>query len=223
MLPAAAEQRMLRLSIGVTVAVSLLVVGSHARATFTDPSSAAAQAILLYLSVYLFMNLGAFTVAGLVARETGGETLGEFSGLARRSPLLAVVMTAFLFSLVGLPPLAGFVAKVYVLWVLIQDGGWWWALVAVIGLNTVLSLYYYLRVVRVMYLEDSGAPEIAPNPLGTAVSVVCAAVLVLMFVGFSPLARLTQRYGDLHDDVAAGGPTTRAAPVAGVAPTASAR
>ena len=52
---------------------------------------------------------------------------------------------------------------------------------------------------------------------------VCAAVLVLMFVGFSPLARLTQRYGDLHDDVAAGGPTTRAAPVAGVAPTASAR
>ena len=200
-------------------AVSLLVVGRHARPGFTDPSSAAAQAILLYLAVYLFMNLGAFTVAGLVARETGGESIVDFSGLGRRSPVLAGAMAAFLFSLVGLPPLAGFVAKVNVLWVLIQDGGWWWALVAVIGINTVLSLYYYLRVVKVMYLEDQGQPAFTPNPLGAALSVVCAAVLVLMFVGFNPLTRLTRRYSDLQD-VVAGGPTTRAAPVT---PTASAR
>ena len=204
----------------VLCAVSLLVVGRHARPEFAaDPSSAAAQAILLYLAVYLFMNLGAFTVAGLVWKQTGGETLADYSGLGRRAPVLALAMTAFMFSLVGLPPLAGFVAKVNVLWVLIQDGGWWWALVAVIGANTVLSLYYYARVVKVMYLEDNQAPAFRPDPVGTAVSLVCAVVLVLMFVGFNPLTRLTGAYSDLQPvgaDAAGGGP-------AGATPTAMAK
>src|SRR5688500_14507925 len=207
----------------MTCAVSLLVVGRHARPGFTDPSAAAAQAILLYLAVYLFMNLGAFTVAGRVARETGRQSILDYSGLGRRSPVLAATMTAFMFSLVGLPPLAGFVAKVNVLWVLIQDGGWWWALVAVIGVNTILSLYYYVRVVKVMYLEDNKAPAFGANPVGTALSVVCAAVLVLMFVGFNPLTKLTRRYSDFHDVAAAAGAATRPAPATQAAPVASAR
>jgi NADH-quinone oxidoreductase subunit N len=147
------------------------------------------------------MNLGAFTVAGLVWRETGTELIEDYAGLGRRSPVLAVAMAAFMFSLVGLPPLAGFVAKVNVLWVLIQDGGWWWGLVAVIGVNTVISLYYYLRVVKVMYLNDSDAPAFRGNPLGTAISAVCAVVLVAMFVGFNPLTNLTTAYSDLHPAV----------------------
>src|SRR5262245_41300479 len=138
-------------------ALSLVVRGGRSPADF-DLTGAAAQAILIYLAVYLFMNLGAFTVAGLVWRETGSEHLDAFAGLGGRSPILAVCMAAFLFSLVGLPPLAGFTAKVYVLWVLIQNGGWWWALVAVIGINTVLSLYYYARVVKVMFLNTSNEP-----------------------------------------------------------------
>jgi NADH-quinone oxidoreductase subunit N len=125
-------------------------------------------------------------------------------------------MTAFMFSLVGLPPLAGFVAKLNVLWVLIQDGGWWWALVAVIGVNTVLSLYYYARVVKVMYLNDSDAPAFTASPLGTAISVACAAVLVLMFVGFNPLTNLTTAYSDLHPALAAS--PRRPQPPAGAAP-----
>jgi len=80
----------------------------------------------------------------------------------------------------------------------VQDGGWWWGLVAVIGVNTVLSLYYYARVMRVMYLTDSDAPAFSANPLGTAVGVACAAVLVAMFIGFGPLANLTRAYSDLH-------------------------
>ena len=187
----------------VLCAVSLLYVGRHARPQFDDPGSAAAQAILLYLAVYVFMNLGAFTVAGLVWRQTGSEDIDAFAGLGRRSPVLALALSAFMFSLVGLPPLAGFVAKVNVLWVLIQDGGWWWALVAVIGANTVISLYYYLRVVKVMYLNDNDEPAFNANPLGTAISVACAAVLVLMFVGFNPLTNLTTAYSNLHPAVAA--------------------
>ena len=195
----------------ILCAVSLLYVGPHARQGFRDPSAAAAQAILLYLAVYVFMNLGAFTVAALVWRETGSEDVEAFAGLGRRSPVLAVAMAAFMFSLVGLPPLAGFVAKVNVLWVLIQDGGWWWALVAVIGANTVISLYYYLRVVKVMYLNDSSAPAFAGNPLGTALSAACAAVLVAMFIGFNPLSNLTTAYSKLHP-VATAAPRSPGAP-----------
>ena len=207
----------------ILCAVSILYVGRHARPQFDDPSSAAAQAILLYLAVYVFMNLGAFTVAGLVWRQTGSEDIADYAGLGRRSPVLAVALAAFMFSLVGLPPLAGFVAKVNVLWVLIQDGGWWWVLVAVIGANTVISLYYYLRVVKVMYLNDNDEPAFNANPLGTAISVACAVVLVLMFVGFNPLTNLTTAYSDLHPAVA-GTPrrpaTTQPAPVAEALPAA---
>lgn len=179
-------------------AVSLLMVGRRASPGFTDPSAAAAQAILLYLAVYMFMNLGAFTVAGLIDRETGTEDIAGYSGLGGRSPILAACMALFMFSLVGLPPLAGFVAKVNILWVLMQNGGWWWALIIVIGVNTVLSLYYYLRVVKVMYLEGSDKPAFMGNPLGAAIGVACAVVLVLLFVGFGPLTRLTTAYSTFY-------------------------
>jgi NADH-quinone oxidoreductase subunit N len=180
----------------------------------------APQAILLYLAVYLFMNLGAFTVAGLIGRETGNETLDEYEGLARRSPLLAIAMGAFMFSLVGLPPFAGFIAKLNVMYVLGANGGWWWALVAVIGVNTIVSLYYYLRVVKVMYLSTSQRPVISPNPLGLGLALLCAAMLLVMLVAYQPVARLTTEYGQLHlpERVAspappAAAPTTRTASV----------
>ena len=158
----------------------------------------AAQAILLYLAVYMFMNLGAFTVAGLIYRETGSEDIRDYEGLSRRSPLLAICMGAFMFSLVGLPPLAGFSAKLNVMVILGANGGSWWWLVAVIGLNTIFSLYYYARVIRMMFLKGSDKPVIHPNPLGSLIAVVCAAMLFLMFIGYGPLNKLTTNYGKVY-------------------------
>jgi NADH-quinone oxidoreductase subunit N len=175
-------------------AISLLV--KHG--SITEPYHITPQTILFYLAVYLFMNLGAFTVAGLVERQTGTEALDGFTGLGRRNPVLAFCMAAFMFSLVGLPPLAGFTAKLYVLWALINASGWWWVLVAVIGINTVLSLYVYVRVIRAMYLVPSDRPAFAGNPLGVALSMMCAIMLVLMFLGTGPLSRLTENYGRLQ-------------------------
>ncbi len=163
-----------------------------------DPSRGAAQAILLYLAVYLFMNLGAFLVAGLISRYTGSENIEDYAGLSRRNPLLALCMAVFMFSLVGLPPFAGFVAKFNVMWVLGRSGGWWWTLVAVIGLNTIFSLYYYARVVRMIYLVPSDRPALVVHPLGSVMSVACAAMLVIMLVAFGPLLNLTGRFGTLH-------------------------
>lgn len=182
-------------------ALSLLVKHNDALATPGGGGtilSEAAQTILLYLAVYLFMNLGAFTVAGVIARATGSETIDEYEGLGRRSPLLAVCMAVFMFSLVGLPPFAGFVAKLNVMYVLGANGGWWWALVAVIGINTVFSLYYYLRVVKVMYLHSSDRAEVSPNLLGAGISVICAIMLVVMLIGYGPFKQLTTDSGQLY-------------------------
>jgi NADH-quinone oxidoreductase subunit N len=164
----------------------------------TDPASIAGRTVLYYLAVYLFMNLGAFTVAGLVLKQTGVETLDGYAGLGRRNPVLAVCMALFMFSFVGLPPLAGFTAKFNILVALLQSGGWWWALVLVIAVNTVLSLYFYMRVVRSMFLINSDQPAFAGNPLGVAMALMCAIMLLVMFVASNPLTKLTENYGRLQ-------------------------
>src|SRR6185436_3839126 len=145
-------------------------------------TSFAGQAILLYLAVYLFMNLGAFTVAALIYRQTGSEDIRDYAALGRRSPIAALCLSACLFSLIGLPPFAGFAAKFNLMAVLGVNGGWWWALVAVIGVNTIVSLYYYVRVIKIMYLNTSDAPAITVNPLGLGLAGACAVMLVVMFL-----------------------------------------
>jgi len=176
-------------------ALSLLI---KVKAATPDPASTVAQAILLYLIVYMFMNLGAFTVAAAIHRQTGSENINDYAGLKTRSPVLAFCMLCFMVSLVGLPPFAGFAAKLNVMYVLGSSGGWWWALVAVIGLNTVFSLYYYFRVVKLMYFHDSSAPALQINPLAWLISVTCATALILMLIGYNPLTTLTQAYGHLY-------------------------
>ncbi len=183
--------------------LSLLV---RHRPQTNSPGDSATQALLFYLAVYLFMNLGAFTIAGVIARGTrqadvaGGEELSAFAGLGRRDPLLAACMTACLFSLIGVPPLAGFTAKFNVLAALAANGGGWWALVAVVGVNTILSVYYYGRIVKAMYFEADPplaaaephpAAAFAGYPLGRGLSVACAAALVLLFSG--PIRSQTSR------------------------------
>ena len=171
-------------------AVSLLV--AHGSEIVEGGVNLPIQAILIYIAVYMFMNLGAFLVAAIVARETGSEELHEYSGLRRRSPALALAMAVFMFSLVGLPPFAGFAAKFNLMWVLGANGGWWWALVAVIAVNTVFSLYYYARVIRAMYLDDSGKTEFQRQPSrhGACAS-ACAIVLLVMMIGFYPFTSMT--------------------------------
>jgi NADH-quinone oxidoreductase subunit N len=161
-------------------------------------SEAVAQALLIYITIYLFMNLGAFTVAGLIYRGSGSENINDYAGLGTRNPVLALTMTALLFSLVGLPPFAGFLAKFQVMYILGASGSWWWVLVAVIGVNTIFSLYYYVRVIRVMYLVESDKPALAVNPLGAALCVSCAVMLLVMLVGYNPLLNLTARHSHLH-------------------------
>jgi len=186
-------------------AVSLLV--RHGEG-MKNPADQVSQVLLFYLGAYLFMNLGAFTIAGLIWRETGSERIADYAGLSRRQPVLAVAMFCCLVSLIGLPPFAGFMAKWNVLWVLFQNGGWWWILIVVIGINTILSAFYYFRVIRVMYLTPSDEPALFPNPVGTAIGVACAAILLLMLIAYNPLDRLTRSFGQVY--LGSGGQTRTA-------------
>ncbi|MFH1229953.1 MAG: NADH-quinone oxidoreductase subunit N [Planctomycetota bacterium] len=108
------------------------------------------QAMVFYLPVYLFMNMGAFFVVYIIERATGKVDITEYEGLGWRLPFIGVIMSIFLFSLVGLPPLGGFIAKFY-LFAAVIDAKWY--ILAIIGLfNGVISLYYYARIVRAMFL-----------------------------------------------------------------------
>ena len=111
-------------------------------------------AILFYLVIYLFMNLGAFYVVVLVANEVGSEMVEGYRGLVSRAPLVAVAMMIFLFSLTGIPPFAGFFGK-WVLFTAVLEQGYYW--LAFVGLlNSVVSLYYYARIVKAMFFENAG-------------------------------------------------------------------
>ncbi len=113
-------------------------------------------AILFYIATYCLMNLGAFLVVIAVAEQSqGDETIEAFKGLGSRSPVLGLCMAIFLFSLTGLPPFAGFVGKFYIFAALIRSAGsgWWYWFIAIVGvLNSVVSLFYYARVIKAMYL-----------------------------------------------------------------------
>lgn len=155
-----------------------------AGAILSSKTNAGIAAVVAYLIVYLFMNLGAFGGLALVAWSTGSEQAEAFRGLYRRAPWVAMAMTACLFSLIGLPPFGGFVAKFSLLWALGQGGLWWLVVVAVV--NTLFSLYYYARLVWVMYFDDDEKPAIRTPLAGQVMMMACAVALLLTGTVFAP-------------------------------------
>ncbi|MCC6395630.1 MAG: NADH-quinone oxidoreductase subunit N [Bacteroidetes bacterium] len=149
-------------------------------------------AILLYFVIYLFMNMGAFYVVMLIANKTGSEDIEEYRGLGSRAPFMTVALAIFLVSLTGLPPTAGFIGKLYLFAALINSGWVWLAIVG--ALNSVIALYYYVRVIRNMFLR-SGEQESSPLALGRLEGAVVLVLLVptlLLGLYFTPLAELAQ-------------------------------
>ncbi|HHZ93573.1 TPA: NADH-quinone oxidoreductase subunit N, partial [Candidatus Poribacteria bacterium] len=116
------------------------------------------KAILFYLTIYMFMNLGAFFVVILVAKEVGSEDIDGYKGLISRAPFVAVAMVIFLFSLTGMPPLAGFAGKWVLFAAVLEKKLYWLAIIGV--LNSVVSLYYYIRIVKAMLFETSEDAEV---------------------------------------------------------------
>ena len=149
------------------------------------------QAILIYLIIYLFMNLGAFFVVILIAREVGSETIDGYRGLVSRAPLVAVSMAIFLFSLTGLPPLAGFAGKWILFAAVIKERLYWLAIIGL--LNSVVSLYYYVRIVKAMFLEASDDTESLSFSFGNrALLLLFAVPTLLLGIYWNPLYELSK-------------------------------
>ncbi|OFZ13228.1 MAG: hypothetical protein A2Z20_09225 [Bdellovibrionales bacterium RBG_16_40_8] len=150
---------------------------------FMGTGAADAQAMIFYLLVYAVTNLAVFAVLILHIQETGNEDMTGLKGFSRVNPLLAFAMMLALFGLAGIPPLAGFVGKFFLFGIAAKYGFYW--LVVVAALNSTVSLYYYLRVVRQMYIEDpnpSAKPlQIKPLfALGLFIAIVSCVVLGLI-------------------------------------------
>jgi NADH-quinone oxidoreductase subunit N len=137
--------------------------------------SAGIVSIMIYLIAYLFMNLGAFYIIMLIANKTGSEEIEDYRGLARRVPLLSVALGLFLISLTGIPLTVGFIGKLYIFTAIMRldpvthEIKYLWLAVFAI-LNSVVSLYYYIRVMAAMFIKSpeerptiSGAPMIATD------------------------------------------------------------
>jgi NADH-quinone oxidoreductase subunit N len=135
---------------------------------------ASVQGLLIYLSTYAVMNLGAFGVVLAIERNDGrGTTLDDFAGLARRRPQLAALMALFLFALAGIPATAGFIGKWYVFYAAIVGNHLELAIIGVLA--SVLGMFYYLRVVWAMYFTDAQQPATSGVVVGVAPSVQAAA------------------------------------------------
>jgi len=166
-----------------------------------------AGAVLFYLITYLFMNLGAFAVVAFMRDITKQEDLSYYRGFVFRSPLLVIMLGVFLLSLLGLPPLAGFAAKFQIFQVLYDSSRHYaeqgkpvlsmtmWVMLVAGGLNTVLSLFYYVKVLKVMVLEktleevENRPVEQKPAPLLQASYATFLAIVILVLgVFWNPLS-----------------------------------
>ncbi|MCE3222746.1 MAG: nuoN [Nitrospira sp.] len=137
------------------------------------------DSILFYLLTYLFANLGAFAVIMAISNAVGSDEIDDYSGLNRRSPFLAFAMLLFLLSLAGVPPLAGFIGKLYIFVAAIKEG--LYVLITVGLINIVISMYYYLIVVKKMYISEplDTSPIKTTGPLRAVIYVGLAGTLVI--------------------------------------------
>jgi len=139
--------------------------------------------VLIYLAIYLFMNIGTFAVI-LSMRQKGQlvEGINDLAGLSKTRPGMAFVMAALMFSMAGIPPLAGFWGKFYVFKAAVDAGLY---TVAVIGvLTSVVSAYYYLRIIKIMYFDEPVESFDAPqsSAMGVVMALSTFVVLILTFI-----------------------------------------
>ena len=149
------------------------------------------KSMLIYMFVYLFMNLGAFLVVTIIYNSDRSFEIGDYNGMFKRSPFLAFSMGVFMLSLTGIPPFAGFLGKLYVFLAVIEKGLFWFAVVGT--LNAAVAAFYYMRVIRAMVLEE-GNGKTAPLHVSFLNQALLVALLIpnlILVVFWNPIERWT--------------------------------
>ncbi len=152
----------------------------YALAGLATGTNAGIQSTIIYLTIYLVMNLGAFGCIFMMKRENVFyENINDLSGLSKNQPLLALSFLIILFSLAGIPPLAGFFAKFYVFMAVIEAKMY---ALAIIGLlTTVVSAFYYLRVIKIIYFDKPKKPFEKNYDWGLKISLILSSILILIY------------------------------------------
>lgn len=148
-------------------------------------SQEATASVIYFVLIYIFSNLGAFGVIALVSAQKGKEAIDDYKGFYRSNPALALVLTLSLFSLAGIPPTAGFFGKFFLLMAGAGKGNY--VLITIAALNMVISLYYYLRIVKVMFMDKNETPieKLEISLLPRLSLMTCMAGIIL--IGFTTL------------------------------------
>jgi NADH-quinone oxidoreductase subunit N len=163
-----------------------LMVGLAAAGAFTGLESSmpygtifAQKGVLFFLAAYAFTNIGAFIAVIIISGKINSDSIADYAGLGKRAPLLALALTFCLISLIGIPPAAGFMAKFYIFSMAASNGLLWLVIIAVV--NSVISAYYYLRVVKVMWFSEPASTEKVPSSIApvVALAICCLGVLLL--------------------------------------------
>ncbi len=154
-------------------------------AAITIENTTAASAVMFYTTVYAFVTLGVFALISATERnsDTRGLEINDLAGLGLRRPFLGLAMVLFMFTMAGIPPTAGFFAKYYIFSAAVSKGLIWLVVIGV--LNSALSLYYYLRVIVVMYFKKAGDEAPVFDDVGVRI-VLIFAVFVALWLGFGP-------------------------------------
>ncbi len=157
-------------------------------ASFNGQNSSGNSAVLFFILVYVITNLGAFSGIIALAHATGGERIEDFRGLAKRAPALSAGTALCLLSLAGIPPMAGFVSKIFIFTAAWSEGLGWLVIIAL--LTSVVSLVYYGRIVKAMYFEAPVKDDRLSTPLGigAAITLTTAALIVITFAASIVLA-----------------------------------
>ena len=161
-----------------------LLVGLAAVGLAGPKESPGISSILFFLASYTATNLAAFIAIIAISNRINSDNITDYSGMVKRAPLLAACLALSMISLIGLPPAAGFVAKVYIFNSAVQQGLVWLVIIGVI--NSVISAYYYLRIVKVMFMGTAPTEDKVAStpPLSFALALTSLAIL---FIGVAPI------------------------------------
>jgi len=149
----------------------------------SSASQVGVASVVYFILIYVFSNLAAFGVISIISSHTGKETLNEYKGLYKSNPTLALIMALALFSLAGIPPTAGFFGKLFLLTTGAAMGTWW--LIIAAALNMIVSLYYYLRVISAMFVDESSEPLPKLSLATTVLAALIVCVVGILIVGFA--------------------------------------
>jgi len=167
------------------LAYSSIAHGGYLLVGLVAANDVGKAAILFYLLAYSVTNLAAFgAIALLGTRDRGNDELQDYAGLWHNQPALAALITVCLLSLGGLPPTAGFIGKWYIFQAAVGAGYYWLAILGV--LTSVISVFFYLRVVVMMYMAEPGGAEAPPRVGGLGLAALAVSIVVILYLGVLP-------------------------------------